>query len=165
VTDIVRTAHPDSWSPDGRVLAFHRHTESNQTHLFTVAVDDPGAEPVGLLEREFSAESTTFSPDGRYVAYMSTQSGDSEVYIRPFPGPGPQVTVSVGGGRQPVWARNGELFTGTFFNTLGSPRPQFDVTADGQRFLMLRPEGAAQASIIVVQNWFDELRRLVPLQK
>ena len=51
-----------------------------------------------------------FSPDGRYVAHVSDQTGEREIYIRPFPGPGGQETVSVGGGDEPAWASNGELF-------------------------------------------------------
>ena len=51
----------------------------------------------------------TFSPDGRYVAYMSNETGQFEAYIRPFPGPGPKQPASVGGARNLTWARNGEL--------------------------------------------------------
>jgi hypothetical protein len=101
-----------------------------------------------------------FSPDGRYIAYVS----QGEIHIRPFPGPGAQIPVSVGGGTEPAWARNGELFyrrpkdymmiavpvatkpalavgrpTELFrgpFAPIGSPRARYAVTADGKRFLM-----------------------------
>ena len=107
------------------------------------------------------------------------------------------MTVSVGGGREPRWGANGEifyrnengdrmfgvtaptaptlkvgtpvpLFQGQFYIApTGSPRPQYDVTADGQRFLMLAPVPGEsltdQSRIVVVQNWFEELKRLVPV--
>jgi hypothetical protein len=107
------------------------------------------------------------------------------------------VTVSVGGGREPIWAKNGDLFyrsptgarmfavpvsteptlkVGTpvqlfqgpfYIAPTGSPRPQYDVTADGQRLLMLTTRSSTESSparprIVIVQGWFEELRRLVP---
>lgn len=161
-----------------------------------IDVETPGATPVILDERLTDGEGTSFSPDGRHVAYGSTASGISEIYVRPFPGPGAPVTVSVGGGVQPVWAKPGELFyrdidhermmvvtvkttprleVGTprelfakadFVGAVagGSPRPQFDVTADGRRLIMLKKNESTGGRIVVVQNWFTELRRLVPLK-
>ena len=116
------------------------------------------------LEREFEDASAVFSPDGRYVAHVSDQSGEREIYVRPFPGPGGQEIVSVGGGDEPAWAASGELFyrrpsdyammvvevstdptltigqsrelfRGSVYPG-GSPRAKYAVTADGQRFLM-----------------------------
>lgn len=74
-----------------------------------------------------------------YVAYLSPETGQREIYIRPYP-----------------------------VSPTGSPRPQYDVTADGQRFLLLTPSGgpdcsAERSRIVVVQNWFEELKRLVPV--
>ena len=196
--------HVDAWSADGQTLAFHWHQSSTQ-NLFTLSLDGPDAAPEGFLEREFADESATFSPDGRYVAFVSTETGQREVFIRPFPGPGGQSPVSVGGGTEPLWAPNGELFylrpgdammmvvrvatdptlrvgppTELFRRgpvPAGSRRRRYDVTADGQRFLLpanhLRSgdadsETSAQvptqnaAQIHVVLNWFQELTERVP---
>jgi eukaryotic-like serine/threonine-protein kinase len=138
-----------------------------------------------------------FAPDGKYVAYYSEETGRGEVYIRPYPGPGGRSTVSVGGGREPMWGGNGELFYRNFTGdrmmavpvktepvlTIGTPRgvfggryylspsrrPQYDVTANGQRFLMLEA-GATETSearpnINIVLNWFEELKQKVPFGK
>ena len=114
--------------------------------------------------REYPNSDTVFSPDGRYVAHTSSRTGQNEIFIQPFPGPGAQTPASVGGGREPAWARNGELFYRrpsdyammavevTTEPTLrvgqprmlfpgstdpgGSPRARYAVTSDGQRFLM-----------------------------
>ena len=194
LTDLPGPAHVDSWSPDGRTLAFHHHLPGDAPNeILTIAPDDPAAKPQPFVKGGFAAEDAVFSPDGRYIAYLSADSGRREIYVRPFPGPGPQIPVSVGGGREPVWGRNGEifyrsvtgeqmmsvkvtttptltvgaptrLFEGIYFmqpNT-GSPRPQYDVSTDGRRFLMLQPDRGIRAQIIIVQHWFEELRRLVP---
>ncbi len=128
--------------------------------------------------------------------YLSMDTGAREIYVRPYPGPGGRVTVSVNGGVEPRWAPNGEvfyrnaagnrmfsvsttttptltvgkpilLFEGSYYvSPTGSPRAQYDVTADGKRFLMLAsaPAGAAggRARFVVVQNWFTELQQRVP---
>jgi serine/threonine-protein kinase len=139
-----------------------------------------------------------FSPDGRYLAYTWSESGRSEVYVRPFP----QVDrgrwqISTAGGTRPAWARNGrELFYLDASNTLtavpvqtsGStfsagkpakvfdakyaqpyPARYYDVSPDGQRFLMIKDSAASDpnatpASMVVVLNWTEELKRLVPVR-
>ena len=123
-----------------------------------------------------------FSPDGRWVAYVSSESGDYEVYVQPFPGPGPRVQVSVGGGRVPVWSSNGrtlyywrssqvfavDVQAGTTF-VPGPPRLLFsanyrggtlvhagyDVTSDGG-FVFAKP--ARPATVEVVLNLASLLR-------
>ena len=135
------------------------------------------------------------------MAFVSDQTGQYEVYIRPYPGPWGQTPVSVGGGKEPLWAPTGELFyrrTGDYMmvgvevstdpvlrvgspvelfagndpNPFGSPARRYDVTADGQRFLMstsLLASGDAGANtergarVIIVQNWIEELRERVPV--
>ena len=87
----------DAWAPDGRTFAAHHHTERT-TNMLMVAFDGEAAEPETWIEREHSDHNAVFSPDVRYVAFLSTQTGQYEVYIRPFPGPGGQTPVSVGGG-------------------------------------------------------------------
>lgn len=196
LTDLPGAAHVDSWSPDGKTLAFHHHVPGTAPNeILTITPEDPASKPTPLVQGGFSAEDAVFSPDGRYVAHLSADSGRREIYVRPFPGPGPQVPVSVGGGREPVWGRNGEifyrtltgermmavrvtttptltvgapthLFEGTYFMQprTGSPRPQYDVTADGRRFLMLQPNPSVRAQIVVVQNWFEALRQVIPVR-
>ena len=155
--------HLESWTPDGRTFAAHQHVTSG-VNLLMIPSDGADAEPETWLEREFADNGVVFSPDGRYVAHVSDQTGEREIYIRPFPGPGGQETVSVGGGDEPAWASNGELFFRRPSDyammvvevstdptlTVGQPRELFRggvyprgsarakyaVTADGQRFLM-----------------------------
>jgi serine/threonine-protein kinase len=131
-----------------------------------------------------------FSPDGRWIAYTSDESGGAEVYLRPYPGPGGRTIVSTDGGADPLWAKTGrELFyregdkvlvvdvqTEPEF-TLGTPKLLFrgnyaqgrehdvahnyDVSADGQRFLMVKPTPVQSQPITrlhVVTNWFEELK-------
>ena len=131
-----------------------------------------------------------FSPDGRWIAYVSDETGKQEVYVTSYLEPGGSTPVTVNGGREPVWSRDRrELFfrrgdslmvvsveasdSGLTFapeRELLSGWParrygggsQYDVALDGNRFLMLpRPE-AKPSRINVVLDWFDELNRLVP---
>ena len=152
-----------------------------------------------LLETLTAERSAMVSPDGRWIAYQSTESGpgQAEVFIRPFPTvTAGRIQLSTDGGAEPVWARNGrELFykrpDGSLMSvsvtpgeqwTAGVPTPllerppyytrfggsqSYDVSPDGSRFLMIRnADGANPAasppSIVVVQQWTEELKRLVP---
>jgi eukaryotic-like serine/threonine-protein kinase len=176
----------------------HHHGGSPQeSRILMLRMDRADEKPEVFLEEDYRAEGATFSPDGRHVVFLSDATGQREIYIRPYPGPGEQLTVSVGGGQEPVWVANGdvfyrsltgqrmfavsvtadpklkvgapiEVFRGSYYVApTGSPRPQYGVTPDGQRFLMLAPgpgkdSPTADRRIVVVQNWFEELRRLLP---
>ena len=168
LTALEGQVHFDSWAPDGLTFSAHHHNVSGQNNQLMVRLDGTDAEPEVWLEREFSDSNAVFSPDGRYVAYTSLQSGQSGIYIRPFPGPGGQTPVSVGGGTEPAWASSGELFyrrPGDYTMMVvdvstdpmltvgplrelfrgtrspgGSPRARYAVTADGHRFLMSAAE-------------------------
>jgi hypothetical protein len=74
--------------------------------MLMIPVERPGDPPVVFADGESSAESACFARDGRYVAYLSRDSGAREIYIRPYPGPGGRVTVSANGGVEPRWAPN-----------------------------------------------------------
>ena len=140
-----------------------------------------------FLRTKFNEAAPRFSPGGRWLAYVSDASGRYEIYVQPYPGPGGKSQVSTDGGTEPVWNRNGrELFccngnklvavettTQPSFSA-GKPKvlfespyepvparlPNFDVSPDGQRFLMLKPEEEATATqIVVVLNRFEELKR------
>jgi serine/threonine-protein kinase len=134
----------------------------------------------------------SFSPNGRYIAYQSNESGRYEIYIRPFPRvDNGRWQVSTAGGTRPVWARNGrELFYLDLSNALttvpvgisgptisigipaklfdtgyAEPNPSrhYDVSADGQRFLMLKfatgDADATPVSMVLVEHWFEELKQ------
>ncbi len=187
-----------AWSPDGQVLAFVAFAQ-NQYDIMTL----PSAgerEPKPLMRSRFNESHPEFSPDGRWLAFSSDESGRSEIYVQPYPGPGARVLISTDGGTAPAWARNGQqlfylapalpegkggfrmmavsvtpgpqltagrprvLFESTTL-TPGNPVRNYDVTSDG-RFLAVRFHERSPirpAQIVLVQNWFQELRRRVPV--
>jgi eukaryotic-like serine/threonine-protein kinase len=148
------------------------------------------------VQTPFEERDAEVSPDGRWVAYGSNESGQFEVYVRPFPRiDRGRWQVSTGGGMWPLWARRGrELFylvePGRMMAVPIQPGPTFvagnpqvvferryftaggrsyDVSPDGQRFLMIKDASATSDTstppqLIVVQNWLEELKRLVPVK-
>ena len=99
---------PESWSPDGRVLAFTQSNDQTGADVFVVSLDGP-RRPRPLVQTKFNEGSPKFSPDGKWVAYCSNESGRAEIYVTPYPGPGAKIQVSAEGGTDPVW-RRGEMF-------------------------------------------------------
>jgi len=102
---------PYSFSPDAKRLAFYQTGNGGSMDIFTAPVEnDPGHPKLGKAElflgTPFNEVSPAFSPDGRWLAYQSNESGSREVYVRPFPGPGGRWQISTGGGRFPVWSRD-----------------------------------------------------------
>ncbi len=105
---------PTSWSPDGRTLALHTGggagpgtSTSRDIVMWSVGTSSP----TPFVATPFEERGPAFSPNGRWVAFVSNKSGMNDVYARPFPGPGEEITLSVGGGGEPVWGRSGrELF-------------------------------------------------------
>ena len=184
---------PMSWSPDGQTLAFIEVNPETGFDLWVMSVKD--RKPQLFLRTPFNESVPRFSPDGHWMAYLSNESGRNEIYVRPFPGPGAKLQISVDGGTEPAWNPTGRelffrdgdkmmvveialqptltaskprvLFEGQF---LASPatKPNYDVSRDGQRFLMVKAGAAGEAAptqINVVFNWFEELKRLVPAVK
>jgi hypothetical protein len=186
----VLTPKPGGWpntvSPDGKFLVFH--TIGIFPSLMLQPIDPIG--PARLIVKG-PALNAEFSPDGRWLAYESSETGRTDVYVQPFPAIDTgRWQVSLNGGRQPVWSPSGrELFYVSQENVLtavplesgasfvaGKPVALFPagqytpgstggirnygVSADGKRFLVTkRPAGSA--TITVVTNWFDEVRRKV----
>ena len=192
---------PMSWSPDGQVLAFIEINPTTGRDIWTLQMGEAsvGSRRVGKAQpflRTPSTESAPrFSPNGRWLAYSSDESGRFEIYVQPYPGPGGKWQISTEGGTEPVWNPNGrELFyrsgdkmMAVFVTTqpsfsVAKPKmlfegpfepapttfPNYDVSPDGQRFLMLEPSEQGQAAptqINVVLNWFEELKRRVPAER
>ncbi len=179
---------PD-WSRDGRYLVYYEVDEENGRGIRYVELqaDGDASEPVTFLSTPADELSPRLSPDARFLAYISDESGRDEIYVRPFPDGAGKWQVSVNGGTDPRWRSDGsELFyledtslrvvsvsTGEGF-TQGQPQVLFesldlaqvggrayDVSADGQRFVttaLVEGAEAAPPKIRVVQNWYEEFR-------
>jgi serine/threonine protein kinase/Tol biopolymer transport system component len=112
LTDVESRRFPTSWSPDGRTLAFFSGAGApNFKDLGMLHADADKWTAKPFVGTPFDERGAIFSPNGRWVAYVSNKSGIDDIYARPFPGPGAEVTISVGGGAEPVWGPSGrELF-------------------------------------------------------
>ncbi len=168
------------WSSDGRVIIYAERDPKSGMDLWEVS---PGGDrkPQPILQTRFQEGAARLSPDSRWLAYASNESGPFEVYVQPYPGPGEKRRVSRAGGRDPCWSGDGkELFYVTPERDLMSVRfdaastqpegpPQqlfrvpsdvfdFDVTKDGQRFLIVHDAEASQPPIHVVVNWAAGIR-------
>jgi eukaryotic-like serine/threonine-protein kinase len=179
---------PSSWLPNGPLLSFIEFDP--RPSIWVLPLSDRKPQP--FLQTAANLGMPQFSPDGHWMAYVSNESGRSEIYVQPYPSPGGKWQISTDGGSEPVWNRNGRelfyrsgnkmmavgiatehsfsagnpktLFQGQYVSSRSVPFPEYDVTPDGQRFLMLKPatpEQAAPAQINVVLNWTEELKRLV----
>ena len=184
---------PTGTTPDGAAVVFNETTPTTGSRLRQLALNGTG-EVKPLLQGKFDEYNGDVSPDGRWLTYDSNRSGSFEVYVRPFPNVDDgEWQVSTAGGTKPLWARNGQelfyvgadgallrvpvevsgatwhagapvkLFDGRYVNT-GTSGRTYDVSPDGQRFLMIKPPADARTAVrglIVVQHWDDELKRLV----
>ena len=104
---------PTDWSHDGAVVLFQPRSLKTNSDIWALPYGT-GQKPFALVENEFEERDAQFAPDGRWLAYSSTESGRSEVYVQPFPGPGERTAVSMDGGGQPRWRGDGKelLFIG-----------------------------------------------------
>jgi Tol biopolymer transport system component/predicted Ser/Thr protein kinase len=112
LTDGKRNEFPFSFSPDGKRLALAAKPNGGSFDIFTAPIEsDPGnmrlGKPELFLGTPFDEGDPAFSPDARWLAYVSNESGTNEVYVRPFPGPGGKWQISTGGGLFPLWSRDG----------------------------------------------------------
>ena len=179
--------YPSSWSPDGSLLLFDRQDKSGKISVWVLPLNG-SRKPHSFVETQFNAQMGKFSPDGRWVAFVSNDSGKDEVYVVPFPGPGAREQVSTGGGTQPRWRRDGrELFylspetkmmaaevtagakdfragtVQTLFKMSGLggvPGYLYDATSDGQKFIAVQDmEHTSTVPLTVVINWDAELKK------
>ena len=170
---------------DGRHLIFREQDSTTQRDIWVLSLEgEPEAWPFFQVPSEEDAPA--LSPDGRWLAYASDMSGRYEIYVNSFPDPGLRIPVSLTGGTEPVWSRDGSelfyrngseliavdvetrprfrvrnrevLFEGPY--TLWPYHSNYDVHPDGQRFVMIKPYEGDSPRLVVVLNWFDELRRL-----
>jgi len=192
---------PASWHPSARFLAFEEVRQAN-VDIMILPMDGDNVSswkagtPKPFLNGPFLEAYPMFSPDGRWLAYSSNETGRAEVYVRPFPGPGGKWQISTGGGAHPTWSRakhelfyglDGALFVAPYAvegDSFRAEKPQlwsegryqsrgparmFDLHPDGERFALAPAEdtlrGTKQDKVVVVSNFFDELRRLATATK
>jgi Tol biopolymer transport system component len=189
---------PWSFTPDGKRLAYQ---DGGRGQIWTVPLEDQGGslkagQSEQFLKSDFDDNTPAFSPDGRFLAYYSNESGKYEVYVRAFPPPtsgqGGKWQLSTNGGRLPHWSRNGheliyqsgdQIMAASYTvkgDTFVAEKPRvwiakvggtdWDLAPDGKRVAMLTPVESAEApkqehEIVMLQNFFDELRRRVPVDK
>src|ERR1043166_8336253 len=105
-----RPQAPTDWSSDGRFLLFRRIDPQTGQDLWVVSIVGD-KKPFPFLKTPFDERDGQFSPDGKWIAYQSNESGRFEVYVRPFPDPGESFQISTNGGSQVRWNKNGrEIF-------------------------------------------------------
>src|SRR5688572_5579200 len=136
---------PSAWTPDGKDLLFTRGYSSigGNTDIYAVSVDRPDM-PRAVVATAADERSPELSPDGKWLAYVSDDSGRLELYVQPFPGPGPRVTITNGGGLDPAWSKNGN----ELFYRLGATIMAVPFTVSGDAFVPGKPvELFRQASL------------------
>lgn len=186
-----------SFSPDGRYAAFNQmDTGGTRTDIWMLPMTGDRT-PQPFVKSKFLEGSARFSPDGKWVAYCTNESGRNQVFVQPWPGPGPKIQVSSEGGTDPIWSRSGKelfyrngdkmmvvavslfggfqagkprlLWEGQYSHGMssscgppGTTEANYDVTGDGQRFLMVKDldQDAFSTRIVVVLNFAEELKRL-----
>jgi serine/threonine-protein kinase len=180
---------PTGLSPDGRHVVYTL-TEPDTGKNVWVAPLDGSAPPRPLRVSPYEEDFGAFSPDGRWIAYQSDETGRPEIYVEAFPGPGERHQISADGGAEPLWTQgSGEIFyrhgeemrvvptrTGSrfefepsralftlSFDNMGNSARNYDVTPDGQRIVAVRvPDLDAPRRVDIVTHWLDELKRLTP---
>ena len=180
------SARASDWSRDGKYLLYSVNGPNDPLDLWYLErkQDGSGFDAMPFLQTPFRENTPRFSPDGRFVAYVSNNSGRDEIYVRTFPDGDDDRQVSANGGTRPRWSRDGnQLFyvqgetlvtaavstkpaftigaTTPLFQHPSFGRPGYDVSSDGRRFVVaetLEPEGEEPPRIHIVQNWYEEFR-------
>jgi len=190
VPDFGTWASPNAWARDD-LLALEAFRESDTRTDIWVARLGEGREPEPFVRTAAIEWGAAFSPDGRFIAYTSDESGQFQIYVKPYPPTEARWTISAAYGEEPVWSAAGDeifyrrgnewmsvpvrtdpefeagvpqvIFEGPYINV---PQVSYDVVPDGQRFLLLKQQDQRPATRIhVVANWFEELERLAPATK
>ncbi len=170
---------PRSWSLDGKSIFFVREDAKSQADIWVILLSKD-SEPYAFISTPFNEYDPTISPDGRWIAYVSDETGVQQVYVTQFPGPGSKWQVSTNEGDRPLWRGDGkELFylsnedeimsaevdgsgqtfrvgrVEKLFEVNGSrPGTVYDVTSDGQRFLVNQvPQNSAKTTVVMIKNW------------
>jgi len=190
ITTTPGIAIPSSWSPDGSVLAFHMAVAGGNRNIWILPMEGD-REPRILITSPNTDCCAVFSPEGKWLAYVSDELSQQQVYVSPYPKADVKYLISgEEGGGEPVWSPDGtelfyrsgnkmmvasieteptfrvgkleQLFQGSYVVSTTTPGflQYYDISRDGQRFLMIKEAG--QGQINVVLNWFEELKRLVP---
>lgn len=185
-----REKYPTTFSPDGKFLLYMIYVDpASKNQLWVLPMDGTPAgerKPIPFAPLAFNEQWGRFSPDSRWVAYSSDESQRNEIYVAPFPGPGGKRQISTAGGDQPVWRSDGkeiyyiapdrrlmaaEVSAKGDVLEVGAERPLFgaipggagfpyDVSADGQRFLVRTvPQQSNAEPLTLVQNWTAALKK------
>ena len=186
--ELLASPGKDVWegvlTPDSHAVVYRTGTVGTADIWYRRLTGDTTSH--GIATTPFSEYAPKVSGDGHWVAYQTNESGSGQVVVRPFPGPGAQFPVSVGGGTSPVWSRDGRrifyangnklvaasvttsptfsvsarevLFEENYDMAGAGGHANFDVFPDGKGFLMLRPMVGNSEEIVVIPNWKAELR-------
>jgi serine/threonine-protein kinase len=190
VTESANTQLPTSFSPDGSRLAYVELDPDTQFDIWVW--DERTGRSEAVLHSPFMESAAVFSPDGQFLAYVSNETGEDEVYVVAADGSTAKTRISTTGGREPVFQGDGSaLYYRTEdslmrvdiqiqpafragdpipvfeapFDEAGSPFANYDVTRDGSRFVMVRTDSGREAKrLIVITHWDSTLKERVPLR-
>jgi len=181
--------HIRDWTPDGRSLVIEVVTGTN-TEVWRLDLE-PEPKAVPFLQTQFNVRNSRLSPDGKWLVYVSNESGRDEVYVQAFPQGGSKVQVSTNGGDQPIWSRDGRsliirlsdsveeiplqpgtppsfgsahvLFPDRFQSPQAGAHTGYDVFPDGRLLMIATPDEQKNRrdEIVLVFNWLEELEHLI----
>ena len=177
------------WSRDGRYILFQQVDPKSRTGFDIWALDVEKKTATPVLQTPFTENAAAFSPDGKWITYLSDESGQKQVYVQPFPGPGGKWQISINGGSSPQWGDDGKelyfqsadakmcvvsvetapsfrvssptvLFPLHSVAAFAAGNRQWHVTGAGQRFLVNEPlHEEGPAPITIVTNWAEQLKK------
>ncbi len=182
--------HVNDWSPDGRTIIVEILRPETANDI--IAIDVETGTETTLLASNYRETLARFSPDGKWLAYVSDESGRNEVFVQPYPALNARMAVSIQGGVEPIWAPDGrrlfyrspehimevsvasispiefsaprKLFADRFIRIQAIAHTQYDVAGDGRLLLIDGSPGASPTvEINIVLNWAEQLKRLAPV--
>jgi serine/threonine protein kinase len=175
---------PDDWHPDGSLILIETYEKETNGDIYAVPLNND--EPYPVINSSFEEYEGIFSPDGRWIAYVSDETGTEQIYVTPFPGPGSKWQISIADGDRPQWSKTGkEIFfldnedqimvaevdgsddsfrvgnVKPLFKVAASrPGSVFDITGDGQKFISNEaPITTSDSKVVIVKNWNLELEK------